>query len=105
VALQKCLIEDPSIEWEDVIDWGVKELKGNSLKSTLCMLMLGAVVYHVWWQRNELKHGVGARSEEQINKIIDWEVRSIVIGLGRFTNTKKNQVLCSKWGIHDKFLL
>lgn len=41
----------PLVIWEDVISWGKTELKGKSLKVSLCKLAIGAVVYNI------LKHG------------------------------------------------
>lgn len=36
------------ITWDEVLDWGIKELKGGGLKKLLCKLSLGAVVYNIW---------------------------------------------------------
>jgi hypothetical protein len=34
--LSKFLVEDPCIAWEDIIDWGIRDLKERRLKATLC---------------------------------------------------------------------
>jgi hypothetical protein len=34
--------------WEEVAQWCILALKGDSLKTKLCILSLGAVVYHLW---------------------------------------------------------
>jgi hypothetical protein len=53
---------------------GIAELKGQILQVSLCKLVLGAVVYHLWKRRNDLKHGNVASSEDQMLKRIDWEI-------------------------------
>jgi hypothetical protein len=35
------LIRDPQISWDEVFVWGAQELKGCSLKTSLCQLSLG----------------------------------------------------------------
>lgn len=64
--VSKCLITDPYLNWEDIMDWGERELKGERLKATLCRLSSGAVVYNVWKQRNDVKHDNQIKSEEKI---------------------------------------
>jgi hypothetical protein len=41
---------------EEVMEWGVTKLKGKSLKITLYKLALGAVVYHICRQRNDINY-------------------------------------------------
>lgn len=36
LTIQKCSVEDPKIEREEIIEWGVTKLKGKSLEVTLC---------------------------------------------------------------------
>lgn len=82
--LNSSLIVDPYVEWEDVIKWGIKELRDGGLKSNLCRLTIGAVVYHLWKLRNDLKPGNIPRSEEAIVKTIRWEIQSRIMAKGRF---------------------
>jgi len=65
-VLRSRLILDPCVEWDDVIQWSISELKSGGLKSILCKLSISAVVYHLWKQRNHLKHGNTPKSEETI---------------------------------------
>jgi hypothetical protein len=46
------LIDDPLIAWDDILKWGIKELK-----AVLCKLSWGATVYKLWRQMNDLKFG------------------------------------------------
>lgn len=43
-----CLIQNPPVDWEDVVRWLVDDLQGKSLKATACRLSLAAVVYPLW---------------------------------------------------------
>lgn len=64
--LRSCLILDPCVEWDDVIQWSISGLKSGGLKSVLSKLSISAVVYHLWKQRNNLKHGNSPKLEEAI---------------------------------------
>lgn len=70
----------------------------------MCKLVLGAVVYHLWKKRNDVRHGNILKSEEQILHRIDWEVRTCIMGCGKFGNIAANRELCSKWGLQDSNL-
>lgn len=37
-VLGKCLVKDPYTDWEEIMSWGLKELKGRNMKATLCRL-------------------------------------------------------------------
>jgi len=54
---------------------GVAVLTGRSFKATLERLSLGATVYQIWWQQNDLMHHNTLRTEESILAQIKWEVR------------------------------
>lgn len=60
-----CLITNPCIEWDDVVNWSYK-LKGQNLQVLLCRLCLAAVVYHLWRLRNDFYHGNTSRTEETL---------------------------------------
>jgi hypothetical protein len=60
-----CLITNPCIEWDDVVNWSYK-LKGRSLQVLLCKLCLVAVVYHLWRLRNDFYHGNTSQTEETL---------------------------------------
>jgi hypothetical protein len=54
---------NPKVVWAEVVYWVVENLKGMSLRVLLCKLVFGAVVYHLWKQRNAIRHGNNVRSE------------------------------------------
>jgi hypothetical protein len=53
-------------------------------KAVLCKLSWGAHLYHIWTQRNDIKHSNHIRSEEQMIKHLKWEIRTRVLARGRF---------------------
>lgn len=78
-----CLVDDPCVCWDQIMDWSIVFLKGKGLKSILCKLCLAATVYHVWKHRNDLCHGNSPRSEDLIISQIRWEVRMRILHFGK----------------------
>jgi hypothetical protein len=74
------------------------------MKENLCRLSLGAVVYHLWMQRNDLKLGNQPRTEEEIVKRIIWEIRARMIAKGRFKRSMTNLELCRSWNLPQEIL-
>jgi hypothetical protein len=84
---EKTLISDPSTYWEDVMEWGLTELKGKNMKATLCKLAWGRQC--ITCGSKEMTLGLNMqRTEEQILKRLYWEVRSPVMAKGRFKKTE-----------------
>jgi len=54
-------------------------------------------VYNIWCNGNELKHGSHPKSAEQVLQQIKWEVRSRILGKGKFKLTVGNEGLCSSF--------
>jgi hypothetical protein len=77
------------------------QLKGKSLKTRLCKLSLGAVVYHIWIQRNNLIHGNVVCSEEGRIARIKWEIRSRLMGKGQYRRSMVNIRLLQNWNLHN----
>jgi hypothetical protein len=59
---------------------------------------------NIWRARNEIKHNGQPKTEEQILKIIVWEVRYRLLGRGRFKKTRANLILCQNWNIPVELL-
>ncbi len=73
--MKRRLISDPSTYWEDVMEWGLTELKGKNMKVTLCKLAWGRQC--ITYGSKEMTLGLNMqRTEEQILKRLYWEVRS-----------------------------
>ena len=88
------------VAWDDVLEWGIKVIKGKNLRTSLCTLALGAVLYYLWKQQNDLRHGNVVRSEEQILKQTDWEIRTKIVGAGSFKKSEENKSICCRWGLY-----
>jgi hypothetical protein len=58
----------------------------RSLRVNLCKLAFGAVVYHLWKQRN------------------NWVIRTRVMGAEKFKNSSVNKDICCRWGLQDSIL-
>jgi hypothetical protein len=58
------LIRTLLAEWDSIERWSDAHLKGKSLLATICRLCLGAIVYHIWRQCNDLIHENLLQSEE-----------------------------------------
>jgi hypothetical protein len=94
-----CSCFDSPLEWDRVADWGGAVLHGKSLKSSLGRLCFGAVVYHLWKQRNDLLHGNAPRTEEAIVAHIKWEVRSRILAKGNVKIIDKQLDLVYSWNL------
>jgi len=73
-----------------VIEEGCNHWKTKSMLGLTCRLVLSAAVYGLWRARNELRFGGHPRTEEQILKMIFWEIRFRLSGKGRFKKTLEN---------------
>jgi hypothetical protein len=67
--MKRCLLNDISILWEEIISQEIKEWRNRSLRASAIRLAWGAADYHIWRQRNDLKHGNQGRSEEKMLQI------------------------------------
>ena len=63
----------------------------------VCKLAWGAAVYNIWRQRNDVKHGNRINLEEKVLQKICWELRSRIVGKGKFKATNENVAICSSW--------
>lgn len=73
----RCDMNDPPTEWEEVMSRGLQELKNKSLKANvyiyiyICNLVYSAVVmYNIWRNINDIKHGNQPRTEEKLMQTI-----------------------------------
>jgi hypothetical protein len=64
--MQKCNIENPDIDWLNVLDTGYRQWKTKRMWGALCRLVLQSTVYHLWRARNEIKHNGCPKTEEQV---------------------------------------
>jgi hypothetical protein len=83
-VLRKCDVENPKIIWDEVVEWGVEDEKGKTLRVILCILAFGTVVYRIWKHRNDIRHDNVLKLVEKILKIIYWEIRTQIMEIGKF---------------------
>jgi hypothetical protein len=74
----------------EMINEGCRKWKSKSMMGVLCRLVLSSTVYGIWRARNETKYHGKPKTEEQILKIIFWEVRSRISGKGKFKKNREN---------------
>jgi hypothetical protein len=103
-AMARCFVEKPPLLWEDVLQLGCRNWKKKTLRDTLCRLALSSTVYNLWRARNEIKHSGQPKTEEQLLKIILWEVRSRIVGRGKFLLNRENTLLCRSWNLSADLL-
>ena len=75
---------DASYKWDNLVVWGLGNLKGKSLRVLLCKLAWWSSVYHLWLQRNAVVHASTVRSEEQLLKNIRKDVKVRLERKGKF---------------------
>jgi hypothetical protein len=101
----RCQVNNSSIILDEVLKLGIRKWKSKTLQGLLCRLVLGSVIYNIWQTRNEMKHLGHPSSEEQILKKVLWEVRTRIVGEGKFPKTRGNLVLSCKWNLPTELFL
>jgi len=88
-----------------MMDEGCRQWKTKKMWGILCRVVLSSTVYNLWRASNEIKqHGL-PRTEEQILRMIFWEVRYRISGKGKFVKTRENIDICQKWNIDSSILV
>lgn len=104
-GLHRCIVDNHPLGWDDVIREGCRNWKSKAMYDVLCKLVLRSTVYHLWRARNEIQHSGIPNTEDQILKVIIWEVRSRILGKGRFNKSLENFRLCQNWNLSVKLLV
>jgi hypothetical protein len=104
-GMPRCIVDNPSSRWEEVMSLGSKNWNGNSLHATLCKLVLSSSMYNLWSSRNEIKHNGHPKTEDRLLKVIFWEVRSRILRKEKFPKSRANVVLCQAWNIPADLLI
>jgi hypothetical protein len=103
--MQRCNIENPEINWLNVMDIGCRQWKTKRIWGALCRLVLQAAVYHLWRAINEIKHNSCPKTKEEVLQSIHWDVCSRISVKGRFTKTSESVNLCLNWNISFSVLV
>ena len=75
------------------------QLKG--LRADCCRLGFKAGIYHVWAQRDFIKHQGTVRTEDQTLGVIKNQVKIKIKSKGVHPNSSMNKKTCTKWGISN----
>lgn len=95
--MNACSLVNVPLDWEALLSWGANVLQGKGLRATLGRLSLGASIYHIWRQMNDLLHHNIPRSEEAMLVQIKWEVRVRLLANGKYK--WKNVELAARWNV------
>jgi hypothetical protein len=101
----RCQVNNSFVMLDDALKLGIRDWETKTLKGLMCCLVLGYVIYNIWYTRNEIKHLGYSSYEEQILKKVFWEVRARIAGKGKFPKTRRNLVLASKWNLPIKLFM
>ena len=71
-----CLFTTPIFDCDHIIQWGENYWKEESLRAVVCKLILGALVYYIWHQRNAIIHVLRLKTEEGIIKLIERRIKA-----------------------------
>ena len=93
-----CLAFSVPDNWDLLLEWGIKNLKGRSFRVTLCKIAWWATVYHLWQQRNARLHAGEMKLEENIIKAIRRDFRAKMEAV-KAPASILHQTLCSNWNI------
>ena len=93
-----CLASSTPDNWDLLLEWGIKNLKGRSFRVTLCKIAWWATMYHLWQQRNARLHAGEMKSEENIIKAIRRDVKAKMEPV-KSPASILHQTLCNNWNI------
>ena len=71
-----CPVSNASDNWNLLVEWGLKNLRGRSFRVVLCKVAWWVIVYQIWIQRNSRTHKGEVKLEEQIIKAIRRDVKA-----------------------------
>jgi hypothetical protein len=98
-CMQRCPFIATHTDWQSLLDDGCKHWKKKTLAGILCRLVFSSAVYNIWRARNEIKFHGHPKSEEQILKLIFWEVHIRMSGSSKFKKTRENIRICQIWNL------
>lgn len=84
--------------WGDIIQHMQSNLSRKSVWSNIKRILLGAVAYYIWHERNLRLFKKGRRSVDQVFKII-YEVVRMKIMSFNLTNTSQSREAVDIWSI------
>lgn len=98
-VLNLCFQDYSPQSWNSFIEEKVRLWKHDNLKNIISKLCLGAMVYLIWKERNQICFGKGRSSKEKIIAIIKECVRERASDLSNIEKTKENKGLALNWNL------
>ena len=86
-----CCQEGLDDELSNLITWAVQAWKWKNLREDCCRLGFSAGIYHVWAQRNSVKHQGTVITEEQILGVIKNQVEYKIESKGVYPSSSINK--------------
>jgi hypothetical protein len=102
--MQRCLGVPCLLDWQVVLTEGCSNWKKKTMLGVLCWLVFGSAMYGLWKARNAIRFCGVPSSDEQILKMILWEVRIRISRKGSFKKTRENVRICQLWNLADSVL-
>ncbi|GKC71027.1 hypothetical protein Tco_1116910 [Tanacetum coccineum] len=94
-----CIPKNESgLGWSDVVDWLLPIAKRNNVISIFGRMIVAAMSYFVWQERNNRVHRNGERKPEQLSKIVVDMVR-LKLALIRFKKKVRIEQMRRTWKI------
>ena len=97
--IAKCGYQCTSRDWQGIIQWATNHLKGNSLKSNLCKLVLSSSVYVIWRERNSKTFSNSYGDVNTVMKEILSLVRNRAATFKGIRDSTTNKHLQQIWGL------
>ena len=97
-VLHRAEIQFASAKWSDIMAWLIPISKRNNVEIIVARLILAAVSYFVWQERNNRVHGKDERNVDQLSKIITDTVRLKLASI-RFKKKDRVEKMCKTWRI------
>jgi hypothetical protein len=97
----KCLISFSRCSWVNTISWLSDLNEDYSLNSMLMRLILAAVIYYIWRERNARFHSDALRTSSMIFRDIVSCIVSKVNSFCNMASSTTNRRLHMAWGFSD----
>lgn len=104
-CMNRCFYQHPPLDWQSVLEEACRKWRTKKLQGVLCKLILRSTVYHIWRTRNEIKAKGHPKTEEQLLRLIFWEVRNRISGKGKFIKSMENVAICQMWNLDESLLV
>ncbi|KAK1406353.1 hypothetical protein QVD17_41647 [Tagetes erecta] len=85
-------------KWEDIIRWVTPRIRVNSARSIIERLVISALAYYIWQERNARIFKNELRSPKQLSEVVLSMVRMRIFSI-QFKDTRSISWLMERWKI------